>query len=194
MRIEITAIALLLAASGCGGDEQPTSGPTQAAQESSSSSEASIVSPLVGSWERVMTCEERVAALEAVGLGQFAPEHVAGNEMVAGVSFDEPELIDPDKPCKGAVPRKHGHFFTSDGGFGSTDHRGEQVDKGTFELPDEQTVVISNEDATVTFDFRIENGELFLDPVIPSCVSDGCWEAQWAVAVASPGRPWSRAD
>lgn len=194
MRIEIAAIAFLLAASGCGGHERATSDPDQPAPESSLPSEASITSPIVGSWERVMTCDERVAALQEAGLGQFAAEHVAGNEMVPGVSFDEPELIDPDKPCKGAVPRKHGHFFTSDGSFGSTDHRGEQVDKGTFELRDDQTIVITNEDATVIFDFRIENGELFLDPVVPSCVTDGCWGAQWAVAVASPGRPWSRAD
>jgi hypothetical protein len=194
MRIEVAAIALLLAATGCGGDEQATTGPSPPAREDALSSEAAIASPVVGSWDRVMTCEERVAALQEAGLGQFAAEYVAGNQMVPGVSFDEPELIDPDKPCEGAVPRKHGHFFTSDGSFGSTDHRGDQVDKGTFELRDDQTMVIANEDASVAFNFRVENDELFLDPVMPNCVTNGCWEAQWAVAVASPGRPWSRAD
>ena len=196
MYVAIVAIAFLLALTGCGGDEeQPASEPTSSATETSSSATASgdtIASPLVGDWERRMTCEERVATLEKAGLGQFAAEHVAGNEFVPGISFDEPELIDPKQPCKGAVPRKHGHFFTSEGLFGSTDHKGRHVDEGTFELVDAHTVEITNPDASVTFKFKIKHGELLLEPVMPSCVETGCWEAQWAVAVASPGHPWRR--
>jgi hypothetical protein len=195
MRVAITAVAALLAVTSCGGDEEPSPtqpSPTATGTSSPQASEEAVASPIVGDWERVMTCEERVTALVDAGLGRFAAEHVAGNEMIPGISFDEPELIDPENPCKGAVPRKHGHFFTSDGSFGSTDHRGEQVDDGTFEVVDAHTVVISNPDATVTFKFRIEHAELFLDPVMPSCVKTGCWQAQWAVAVASPGRPWRR--
>jgi len=197
MRVAITSIALLLAVTCCGGDEETSTtepSPTPRGTSSASVPDDAVASPLVGDWERVMTCEERVTALEDAGLGQFAPEHVAGNEMVPGISFDEPELIDPENPCKGAVPRKHGHFFTSDGSFGSTDHRGNQVDEGTFEPLDAHTVVISNPDSTVTFKFRIKNEELFLDPVMPNCVKNGCWQAQWAVAVASPGHPWRRSD
>lgn len=190
MRVAISALAALLVMTACGGDEEPTT--KTGAPPSRSATGQAIESPIVGDWERLMTCEERVSALEKAGLGQFAGEHVAGNEMIPGISFDEPELVDPENPCKGAVPRKHGHFFTSEGLFGSTDHKDRQVDDGTFELVDDRTVVITNPDASVTFDFRIEDGRLFLDPVIPSCVKTGCWEAQWAVAVASPGRPWRR--
>ena len=166
MRVAVNLMAILLVVVGCGGDEpQATTEPTPSASPSSSvsppaatPSENPLNSPIVGEWERVMTCQERVAALEQAGLGQFAAEHVAGNEMVPGISFDEPELIDPEHPCEGAVPRKHGHFFTSAGSFGSTDHQDRQVDDGTFEVVD----------------------------------ASGCWAAQWAVAVASPGRPWRR--
>lgn len=195
MRVAIVATAVLMAMAGCGGEEQRrTTEPTSTATETPSSSKASgdIDSPIVGDWVRIMTCEERVAALENVGLGQFAAEHVAGNELVPGISFDEPELIDPERPCEGAVPREHGHFFGSDGSFGSTDQKGRQVDEGTFELVSAHTIVITNPDASVTFDFEIKHGRLLLSPVMPSCVKTGCWDAQWAVAVASPGHPWRR--
>jgi hypothetical protein len=196
MRVAIIATAVLLAVTGCGGDdEQTTTEPTSSATDAPSSAKASgdtISSPIVGDWVRMMTCQERVDALKKAGLGQFAAEHVAGNEHVPGISFDEPELIDPKQPCVGAVPRQHGHYFTSDGLFGSTDHKGQQVDEGTFELVNAHTVVITNPDASVTFNFEIKHGELFLAPVMPSCVKTGCWEAQWAVAVASPGHSWRR--
>jgi len=196
MRVAIVAMAFLLAVTGCGGDQEPTATePTSSATDARSSAKATedpIASPIVGDWKRIMTCQERVSALEKAGLGQFAAEHVAGNELVPGISFDEPELIDPERPCAGAVPREHGHFFTSDGLFGSTDHKGRHVDEGTFELVNAHTVVITNPDASVTFSFKIKHGQLFLDPVMPNCVRTGCWEAQWAVAVASPGHPWRR--
>jgi hypothetical protein len=196
MRVAILATAVLSAVIGCGADEErPASQPTSSVNDAPSSTTASgepIASPVIGEWERIVTCQERVAALERAGLGQFAAEHVAGNEHVPGVSFDEPELIDPKQPCRGAVPREHGHSFTPDGLFGSTDHAGQQVDEGTFELVDAHTIVITNPDASVTFNFKIKRGELFLAPVMPACVKRGCWEAQWAVAVASPGHPWRR--
>lgn len=196
MHVAVVATAVLLALTGCASDgDQASTTPTSSATDAPSTAQATedpSGSPIVGAWQRTMTCQERVSVLEKAGLGQFAAEHVAGNEFVPGISFDEPELIDPARPCEGAVPREHGHFFTSDGLFGSTDHKGHQVDQGTFELLDTHTVVITNPDASVTFNFRIKRGQLLLDPVMPNCVKTGCWEAQWAVAVASPGHPWRR--
>lgn len=199
MRRVLVATFLLLAGSACSGPEEasteatPTRSPSVSAEETPEETpEVTIRSPIVGDWVREMTCEERVSALEEVGLGRFAAEHVAGNELVPGISYDEPELIDPQRPCKGAVPRKHGRFFTKDGGFGSTDHRGEQVDDGSFTLTGDRTIVVDKEFGSVTFNFRLRDGELFLEPVMPKCLDKGCWAAQWAVAVASPGHPWRR--
>ena len=61
---------------------------------------------------------------------------------------------------------------------------------GTYRLADDRTVVIGE----VSFHFRIRGDTLFLDPVLPACIKNGCFEAQWAVAVAYPGLPWTRAD
>lgn len=51
-------------------------------------------------------------------------------------------LADPTHPCKGAIPRRHSHFVTSDGQFGSRDENGNQVDEGTFDIIDVNTLVV----------------------------------------------------
>ena len=39
--------------------------------------------------------------------------------------------------------------------------------------------------------YRIEDdGTLLLDPVMPKCTKNGCFAAQWAVAVSYLGLPW----
>jgi hypothetical protein len=42
-------------------------------------------------------------------------EFVAGNGFIPGIGVEDPEQIDVEQPCKGAVPRVHSHFFTEDG-------------------------------------------------------------------------------
>jgi hypothetical protein len=143
----------------------------------------------VGEWQRTTTCAQLVQALEQAGLGKLAPEAVAGNGFVPGITTPD-QLADPARPCKGAVPRKHSHFFTADGKFGSRDWNGEQVDDGTYEVIDDRTFVVSKEFPEVTFHYVIEGDAITLDPVIPdSCLTFRCL---WSVAVAYPGRTWRR--
>ena len=65
-----------------------------------------------------------------------------------------------------------------------------QVDDGTYELQGDDAFVIGN----VTFHYSIspDGTTLMLDPVLPACAEQGCWDAQWAVAVAYPGLTWER--
>ena len=55
-------------------------------------------------------------------------------------------------------------------------------------------VVIDKEFGKVTFHYSIspDGSTLMLDPVLPACAEQGCFDAQWAVAVAYPGLPWER--
>jgi hypothetical protein len=101
------------------------------------------------------------------------------------------EIPDPAHPCAGAVSRRHAHFFTKDGLFGSLDWNGEQVDDGTYEVVDENTFVISKEFPDVTFNFAVRGDAITFEPVIPDC-SPGCFEAAWSVSVAYPGEQWHR--
>ena len=195
--IVLTVAAMALV--GCGGDPDEgvtpqAGGNTSAAPaEAESSSAGDDVPALVGEWSRTTTCQQRADALEAAGLGQFAAEHAAGEGWIPGVT-DVGQLEDSEHPCKGALPQEHGHFFTADGLFGSRDAEGDQVDDGTYELRSDDTVVIDKEFGKVTFHYSIspDGSTLMLDPVLPACAEKGCFDAQWAVAVAYPGLPWER--
>jgi hypothetical protein len=183
--------AMLLAATGCSGVDQPGAGRTTPGSENPTSS-AVAMPAIVGEWERTTTCEERVRALQKAGLGQFAAEQVAGEGWLPGVSSPA-QIKDPARPCVGAVPLKHGHYFTRDGLFGSRDDGGDQVDDGKYRVVDQDTIVIEKEFGAVSFNYRIgADGALKLDPVMPDCAPVGCFAAQWAVAMAYPGLPWKR--
>jgi hypothetical protein len=185
-------VAAAMMLSGCGGGGAPT-GPEAQTENSPPSVEISPTAvapqPLVGEWQRLTTCTEGVRALKQAGFAEFALEFAAGNGFVPGVSSPD-QLADPSHPCKGAVPRKHSHFFTEGGEFGSRDWNGEQVDDGAYEILDDRTFVIGD----TTFHYKIQGDSIKFEPVIPSdCSTDDCRDsAAWSVAVAFPGKSWER--
>jgi hypothetical protein len=195
MRCAVILVAAALALVGCGGDPDegatpPAGGSTSTAPaDTQPSSTGDDVPGLVGEWSRTTTCQQRADALEAAGLGRFAAEHAAGDGFVPGVTSVD-QLEDAKHPCKDAVPQVHSHFFTADGQFGSRDAQGNQVDDGAYQLEGDDALAIGS----VTFHYAISSDgtTLMLDPVLPACAKKGCWEAQWAVAVAYPGLPWER--
>jgi hypothetical protein len=147
---------------------------------------------IVGSWSRRTTSDEQVAALVKAGLGRFGAEHAASEGWLPDVT-DQSKIKDPAHPCAGAVPLRHSHFFTADGLFGCRDADGHQVDDGTYRLVDDHTIVIAKEFGEVTFRYTITGGTaLVLDPQMPACATDGCFAAQWAVAMSYPGLTWTR--
>ena len=179
-RLPVVAVALLLLASGCGGDGSSQSASQKGSSGSTSSpSSSSPAGPsIVGEWQRLTTCQERVDALTAAGLGAYAAESVAGDGFIA-------------------IEQKHSHFFTADGKFGSRDANGQDVDDGTWRQTDSKTIIIgpTNGDTRVgtTFHFTItDNKILKLYPVMPACANSGCFEGQWAVNVSYNGLPWAR--
>jgi hypothetical protein len=148
---------------------------------------------LVGRWQRVTTCQELVSALTKAGLRKTAPAMLAGNGFVPGTPK---QLAAKADICKGAVPRRHSHFFTGAAAqFGSIDYNGQQVDDGSYRLLDAQTVRISDG----TFHFRIKGRELRLEPVISAAARRKALAhplqfstAGWQVSVAFPGHAWKR--
>lgn len=145
---------------------------------------------IVGEWRRETTCDELVQALRDAGMDELIDEFVAGNGFVPGIGVDDPERIDAQQPCKGAVPRVHSHFFTADGEFGSRDWNGEDVDDGRYRVVGDE-LVISKEFPDVTFRYRIEGDSITFDPLeVPhGCTSFRCG---WSIAVAYPGKAWTR--
>jgi hypothetical protein len=150
---------------------------------------ATAQSPLVGTWQRLTTCSELSTALRRSGQGRWLLEFIAGNRFIPGV-VRPGQIKDPANPCKGAVPRRHSHFFTKSRMFGSLDWRGQPVDDGTYRLVGTRTFVISKEFPKVTFHYRIRGGTITFAPVIPK----GCstFRCAWAISMAYPGKTWQR--
>ncbi|MDQ3857039.1 MAG: hypothetical protein M3327_01100 [Actinomycetota bacterium] len=182
-RLSAAVSVLLLLASGCGAsDDKATEGPTEGASGTEVTS-AGVPKghPIVGEWKRVTKCSELVRVLREAGLGELAASVAADNGLVP--------YANAERPCKGAVPREHSHFFTEDGLFGSRDWRGEQVDDGRYEV-DGNTLVISKEFGEVRFRYSIEGGGLRLTPDDrEECEFFAC---EWRVVMAYPGYEWHR--
>lgn len=147
---------------------------------------------LVGRWERVTTCQELVTALRNAGLGATAPAMLAGNGLVPGTPQ---QLARRANICKGAVPRRHSHFFTAAKQFGSLDWKAMQVDDGPYRIVNARTLRIGEG----TFHYRIVGGKLTLTPVISAAAKRQALAhplqfstAGWQVAVSFPGHTWKR--
>jgi hypothetical protein len=190
-----TPVALMVVVAllgGCGDDSddsddsatRPTSPPT------TSAAPASLV---VGRWEQTQSCDQLIAAFKAADLADVAPgwatnyfPNSSGKRLAK-----KGEHI-----CDGAEAVKHSHFFSPDGEFGSLDQNGERVDDGQYEVVDDDTMTIGE----ATFTYRIENGDLVLQPVITDAEREAAHAdpyeyttAGWAVSVANGGLPFHSA-
>jgi hypothetical protein len=184
----VATLAVFLAACTSGSDGATTAG-SQSPTPSTSSSSAAVPA-LVGEWQRLQRCSELVGLLRKADMRAAVPEVLAGDGWVPGV--DDPGQIDQRRPCRGAVSRKHSHFFTADGQFGSRDAAGEQVDDGQYELVGADRFVINPGDSdAVTFRYTVTGDTLRITPEIPACRPD-CFAAVWSVAVAYDGYSWQR--
>jgi hypothetical protein len=184
----VVALALPLLGGACGGESAEEGASTPPATTTAVPAESA--QEIVGEWERKTTCVELVQALREAGMEELVDEFVAGNGFIPGVGVDDPEQIDVEQPCQGAVPRVHSHFFTEDGEFGSRDWNGEDVDDGRYRVMGDK-LVISKEFTDVTFRYRIEGDTIMFDPLnIPAgCTTFRCG---WSIAVAYPGKRWTR--
>jgi hypothetical protein len=194
-------VALSIAATACSGSAAPapmTSSSTPASITAASPSKTrASPSPtqaaIVGEWVGVHDCERIVSMLRGANLDEFLRDALYGNGLVAG----DPQasaLADPKHPCEGAVQRKHSHYFTESGHFGSKDFNGQQVDDGTYKLEGDDVIVINGS----RFKYSIVGDRLSLEPEpvdISACTTRECrFEAAWVLMVAMPGMTWTRGE
>jgi hypothetical protein len=189
----LVVLSMVIAACSGSAASAPIASPTTAASPSAEASVSAAPSQasIVGEWVGVHDCERIVAMLRGAKLEEFLPDAVYGNGLVAG----DPQasaLADPKYPCEGAVQRKHSHFFTASGEFGSKDFNGQRVDDGTYTLDGEDGLVINGS----RFKYKIHGDELSVDPEpvdISSCTTRECrFPATWVLMVAMPGMTWKR--
>jgi hypothetical protein len=193
-------IAMALFVTGCG-ISTPTTAPTVATDAAPTATATALtntpesaattsvtevpVSPLVGTWQRVNSCASFVQAFKEAGLIDLAPEWLVG----AGY-FTSLDQIDNTDLCKGATEVVHSHFFTANGGFGSRDEMGRQVDDGSYRMVDDSTIAFPSSDVTVHF--SIEGDTVMFKVVVPDpCVGSCRNNTAWALSAFYPG-PFQR--
>ncbi len=190
--------AIAIATAGCSAASPPVGAESPAGipetMPPTASAPASAEAPaIVGEWVGVHDCERMVALLREAELEEFVLESVYGNGLIPGVTSED-GLKDPEEPCDGAVERKHSHFFTADGTFGSKDFDGQQVDDGTYTLEGDDGIVING----MRFRYEIDGDELSLEPQpvdISACTTKECrFGAAWVLMVAMPGVTWTRGE
>ena len=201
MRRGIGVLIAFAAATVACGSNGATSTPTAPSEATVPSPTEDPVSPLVGTWSRVTTCNESLQSFRRAGLeDSVIEEHVLpGLADPSNGWLPGGQITDPKHPCEGAVPREHSHFWTEHGTFGSFDWKGNQVDEGTYEIIDDDTLVMpygfeQGPPIQVEFGYQIDGDTLALVPVIPSdCSTKHCLEAElWSVSVAYAGETWER--
>jgi len=185
----LTVFAVALTACAAAGDASSSSASSLAASasEAASPEPSTATAPIVGVWRGEHECEGIAAALTDAGFDEAVIiEAVVGNGLIPGVTSPA-DIPDMTELCADATVLEHSHEFTADGQFFSYDQDGNDVDSGTYELVDDDTVAIG--DQHTEFDFTIEGDHLTLEPQVEA----GCleFECQWAVMVAMP---WSGMD
>jgi hypothetical protein len=183
--ITTSALAVGLLASGCGSDTNTDDATRKASTPSPAAK--TTVSPLIGTWRRVNSCESFVRAFRRAGLQKLAPEWLAG-----GGYFQSAAEVDEEKPCRGATEVEHSHFFTDDGRFGSEDENGEQVDDGDYKVVGDTTLAFPSHEkefgGDITVRYRVEQDELNFSVVVPERCTGSCRMANaWALSAFYPG-------
>lgn len=146
---------------------------------------------LVGSWHRSQTCAEMRAVFEEAGLEESHRDWLQGN-FYGG----QPGPGDGD-PCAGAQgPLEHDHYFTADGGFGSHDQDGQEVDGGDYEAVDDDTVAFPSHSAEfgyegdILVDYVVEDDVVTFEVEVPDPCVQSCADAYaWALSAFASG-PW----
>jgi hypothetical protein len=186
---------------GCSSNSS-THQPPATSQSPATSPTGKAAAGLVGEWERVITCQELVSELDKAGLAPLAPYVWLGQTSSTGQGSFAPGSPKPTKahPCTGALSRKHSHFFSQSGQFGSLDWLGGQVDNGPYRIINNNTVYIGSSPIAATFHYRILHGDtLMLAPVLTKAMlrqtlahPQKFSAALWAVSVAYAGHTWKR--
>jgi len=176
-------------AAGLSGESSPSAGQTTTTATASPEPAA-----LIGVWTRTQDCAGQLTAFAEAGLAESHLDWVTGNWLPEGADPD------PSDPCHGARPaEEHSHFFTDDGGFGSYDDDGEQVDNGDYLLVDVDTLSFPSHAAEFGFagdllvDFTVGGNAATFEVQLPAGCGGTCADAYaWALSAFYDGEAWDR--
>ena len=79
---------------------------------------------------------------------------------------------DPSDPCNEAEAVEHSHTFDEFGKFTSHDASGEKVDFGTYEILDEDTLLLSRIPIQTVVDYSVNGESATFEVVLPECAEE----------------------
>jgi hypothetical protein len=137
-------------------------------------------SPVFGDWRWTRSCNSVVEALRRAGL-----EERIRQLLVDARYFAHEDLIDVERPCKGAEETRYVYFFEETGRFGVIDDDDVLVDDREFVIIDDATIVVDG----VTVGFRIDGHMLTFAVHRPDDCDSACEDSYaWAAATLAPAR------
>ena len=136
-----------------------------------------------------------LAAFTRIGLAESHPDWLAGNFLGGSPAPTSGNV------CAGAQgPFEHSHFFTADGGFGSHDENGQQVDDGDYAVVDADTLSFPSHQAEfkvstpLLVDYVVSGDTATFTVALPASCDAACRDGYaWAASAFASG-PWARGD
>jgi hypothetical protein len=189
--VVVTTTMTMAACGSPGGSDPLQANPTRtsAARISSIPPE-----PILETWRTDYTCETVLRALEHAGVGEFTAQGLVGLGIQHGPVG---RLANSADPCEGAKKVEFKVVFQPNGYL--LTYRDEKLvnDCRCYQLIDSDTFVVLGEggDPDITLRYRIDDGTLTFDAVMPDpCNSLNC-RSQFFYAVAAYAvSPWRRVD
>lgn len=151
---------------------------------------------IVGTWQRVTSCERFVRALKQAGLAELSTELLVWSPSRW---FPTQDAVPKGDRCRGASEAPYSYYFTEDGRFGLVDEDGVLVQDETYEPVDSDTIsmnLVTSDSVrgAVTVDYRIRSDVISFDVVLPNPCNARCRQVTaWAIAGFYPG-PLQRTD
>ena len=193
-KVVIVLVGLALLVAACGTSRGPAA-PSRS-QAAPGSPEQPSAGPLVGTWQRVTSCERFLRALERAGLGEFSTELLVWSPSRW---FPSEGSVPTGDRCRGATEAPYSVYFAEDGRFGVVDDDGVLVEKQTYRPVDEDTISLhlvtwDSVRGTVSVDYRIRGDVIRFGVVVPHPCGERCRQVTaWAIADLYAG-PLQRID
>lgn len=171
------------------GSAAPTSSARPTSPAPTLAAQATPPPALVGTWLGLHNCRRIIDIMTAAGMPEQALLNAAESGTIPGVSTIA-QIADPTEPCVGATDKRHWHFFTASGEFGSLDMNRQRVDDGHWKMVDVETFAIND----TPFHFHVDGDELRIEAIdVRNCPVNGQWCPEaWKLMVAMPGMAWKR--
>lgn len=194
MLCRLAVIGIVIVVAGCASPAASPNAGTATPSASASVAPWQAALPLFGVWSRTQDCEGMAAAFEEAGIAESHADWIVGNWVGEGAEADPEDLCADARRAEA-----HSHFFTAEGGFGSYDANGDQVDGGDYAIVDDDTLSFASHSTEfgysgdILVDYTVSGDTATFEVQLPPDCTGTCLDAHaWAISAFFGSDPWSR--